>query len=260
MTLTYSMHGREPRPTPEPYVYRTEASFGPQGEREEVILVENEFAGRHILGNICGTLVDETGHIYKEVIGGYSRTGEKKMNKIEILSFEVGNITITKRSTGRIDATYGAGERKSFVFLLHDGQPYPSSVCNLEHYYIGEDFEGADLMEFNGMDYVRTVKRVVRKSRSEMFKELLEMLEGCLVLQVSNATYIFYRDKQIYIGCGEVFYNLRPYMCIKMDSPHCNKFGVIVRQPIFGLTKELEKLVEANEEQFIKTYNDLRGM
>ena len=67
-----------PKPAPEPYVYevyRTECSFGPRGECEEVILVQNEFTGRHILGKIGFFLVDEEGHIYTAVIGGYSRTG-----------------------------------------------------------------------------------------------------------------------------------------------------------------------------------------
>lgn len=146
------------------------------------------------------------------------------------------------------------------MFLLHDGQPYSSSVCNLEHYYIGEDFDGADLMEFNGMDYVRTVKRVVRKNHMKMLRELLEMLEGCLVQQISNATYIFYRNEQNYVGCRDVFNELRPYMSIKMDHRDNNRFGVIERQKTSGLTKELEKLVEANEKQFIEIYNQLKGM
>ena len=266
--LTYEGHTRpRPKPPAEPYVYevyRIECSFGPQGDREEVILVENEFKGRHILGRIGYLLVDEEGHIYTAVIGGYSRTGhlyneEKKMSKVEILSFEVGNITVNKHGTGRIHATYGAGERKSFVFLTHDGQPYPSSVYNLEHYYIGEDFDGADLMEFSGMDYVRTVKRVVRKNHSVMLKELLEMLEGCLVMHSAGSTYVYHKNNPIDIGCSDVFERMRPYMSIKVDSPKACRYGIIEKQSLFATSKEMEKLLKDNEERFVDVYNQLKG-
>jgi len=251
-----------PKPAPAPYVYevyRIECSFGLQGEREEVTLVQNEFAGRHILGRIGGTLVDEEGYIYKAVIGGYSRIGEKKMSKINVLSFNVGNIVVTKHGTG-VDAMYDAGERKSFVFLTHDGQPFTSSVCNLEHYYIGEDFDGADLMEFNGMDYARTVKRRVRKSHSEMLKELLEKLEGCMVQQTTTETSVFYKNKVVSIGCRDTFSCLCPYMAIKLDRPDFEKYGIIERRSLFIFSKEMEKLIKDNAERFWNIYNALKGM
>lgn len=260
MALTYwpQMVKISPKHDPDVYVaYAQWSEMGLFNVRVDYILVQNGWGERRTLHSAYGLPPhDENGHAYIEEHGYFIQ--EKKMPNINILSFNVGNIVMTKRSTG-VDAMYGSGERKSFVFLAHDGQPFTSSICNLEHYFIGEDREGADLMEFSGMDYVRTVKRVVKKSWNEMFKELLEMLEGCLVLSnPSGDTFVCYKNECILLGCGDVFKCLRPYLSIKLDKPQ--KYGIIEKQSLFIFSKEMEKLIKENENNFSKVYNRLKGM
>jgi len=178
---------------------------------------------------------------------------------IKICSFKVGNVNIYKASTGEIHSDVFPGKYKIFN---KNQEEQGEHIEDLRFpYLIGEDREGAELMEFNGMDFVRTVKRVVKKSPMEMFKELLEMLEGCLVKwdMGTRTSYVGYKNELVPIGCHESFNVLRPYMRVLFDNPRL-QYGIIEKQSLFIFSKEIEKLHEENEEKFLKVYNQLKGM
>jgi hypothetical protein len=200
---------------------------------------------------------DENGLIYEEVPGGYSIVEEKKMQRIQIMGFRVDNATVYIASSGEICADVLQGKCKIFD---KDQEPLSAPYRGrLDHYFIGEDFDGADLMEFDGMDYVRTVKRVVRKSHLEMFREMLEMLAGCLVISNPGGdSFVCYKNECILLGCGTVFECLRPYLSIKLDKPQ--KYGIIERQSLYIYTKDIERLIKENENKFLKVYDRLKGM
>jgi len=179
------------------------------------------------------------------------------MQKIKIKSFDVENVRICD-SDGLVNAIVGVGKYK--VFDGNQEQHGPSVGNMSSPYFIGEDREGAELMEFNGMDFVRTVRRVVKKSHVEMFKETLEKLEGCLVQGSSGETYVYYKNEPFVIGCGDVFEKMRPYMSVKVDKPKTCIYGVIEKQSLFIFSKEMEKLLNDNANRFLGVYNALKGM
>ena len=182
------------------------------------------------------------------------------MQNIKIKSFDVENVHIYMEDYAVINSRRKDG--KYVVFNKNQERHEPNHIGNLSSpYFIGEDRDGAELMEFNGMDYVRTVKREVKKSWNDMLKELMEMLEGCLVKwDVGTQTsYVGYKNELVPIGCHESFNVLRPYMRVLFDNPRL-QYGTIEKQSLFIFSKEIEKLHKENKEKFLKVYNQLKGM
>ena len=181
------------------------------------------------------------------------------MPNIKIKSFDVENVHIYEEDYAVVNALCKIG--KYVVFNKSQERHEHNPIGNLSSpYYIGEDREGAELMEFSGMDFVRTVKREVRKSPMEMFKELLEKLEGCLVKCISdaNVTKLFYKDMSHNIGCRSTFDHLRPFMSIKMNGQE--KYGIILRPSCDVQSLTLAIFLRDNEKMFNQIYNTLKGM